>query len=42
MMVDEKKSNLKSEFEGRTFYFCSPVCKKKFDADPKKYGHPAR
>lgn len=42
MMVDEKKSNLKSEFEGRTFYFCSPVCKKKFDTDPKKYGHPAR
>ncbi len=40
MMVDERKTNLKSEYEGRTFYFCSPNCKKTFDSDPRRYGHP--
>jgi P-type Cu+ transporter len=40
MMVDEKKSNLKAEHEGREFYFCSVSCKQKFDSDPHKYGHP--
>jgi Cu+-exporting ATPase len=40
MMVDEKTSKLKSEHEGRTFYFCSQSCKTKFDADPHRYGHP--
>lgn len=39
MMVDEKKTTLKSEHEGKTFYFCSAMCKKKFDSDPHKYGH---
>lgn len=40
MMVDEKKTSLKSEHEGKAFYFCSAMCKKKFDSDPHKYGHP--
>lgn len=40
MMVDDKESSLKSEHEGVTFYFCSAACKKKFDSDPHKYGHP--
>ncbi|MFO0675461.1 MAG: YHS domain-containing protein [Polyangiaceae bacterium] len=26
----------KSEFNGKTYYFCCAGCKKKFDADPKK------
>nr|MBP7571312.1 YHS domain-containing protein [Acidobacteriota bacterium] len=30
----------KSEHEGKTYYFCSDSCKKKFDADPKKYVQP--
>lgn len=38
MMVDEK-SKLKSEHEGKTFYFCSANCKSTFDKDPHKYGH---
>ena len=41
MMVDEKKSKLKSEHEGKTFYFCSAYCKTNFDKDPHKYGHPS-
>ena len=40
MTVDEKKSNLKSEHGGTTFYFCSPSCKSAFDKDPHRYGHP--
>ncbi len=27
----------KSEYKGKTYYFCSGSCKKKFDADPQKY-----
>lgn len=40
MTVDEKKAGLKSEHEGKTFYFCSPGCKSTFDKDPHRYGHP--
>lgn len=40
MMVDEKKTKLKSEHEGKAFYFCSAGCKVTFDKDPNKYGHP--
>jgi YHS domain-containing protein len=40
MMVDEKKTKLKSDHEGQAFYFCSASCKQKFDSDPHKYGHP--
>jgi P-type Cu+ transporter len=39
MMVDEKKSKLTSEHDGRTFYFCSAGCKASFDRDPHRYGH---
>jgi Cu+-exporting ATPase len=42
MRVDEKKTNLKSEFEGTTFYFCSAGCKAAFDKDPRRYGRPLR
>jgi Cu+-exporting ATPase len=41
MMVDEKKTKLKSEHEGKTFYFCSTTCKTTLDKDPHKYGHPS-
>ena len=37
MTVDEKKSKLKSESEGKAFYFCSAACKRAFDSDPRKY-----
>ena len=39
MMVDEKTSKLKSEHEGKTFYFCSAACKSAFDRDPHKFAH---
>jgi YHS domain-containing protein len=37
MAVDEKTTQLKSEYMGKTYYFCSPGCKKSFDDDPAKY-----
>ena len=27
----------KSEYKGRTYYFCSLGCKKSFDKEPEKY-----
>ena len=37
MQVDPAKAAGKTEHQGRTYYFCSPGCKAKFDADPKQY-----
>ena len=37
MKVNEEKAAGKSEYKGKTYYFCAPICKKKFDADPGKY-----
>ena len=37
MTVDEKTAKWKSEYKGKTYYFCAPGCKKKFDSDPAKY-----
>ena len=33
--VDETAAQFKSEFEGRTYYFCTAGCKAKFDSDPR-------
>ena len=37
MMVDEKKAKLKSDYMGKTYYFCAPSCKATFDKEPAKY-----
>jgi YHS domain-containing protein len=37
MTVDEKTAKWKSVYMGKTYYFCAPGCKKKFDTDPAKY-----
>lgn len=37
MKVDPKTAAGKSEYEGNTYYFCSPGCKKSFDKDPSKF-----
>lgn len=36
MEVDEKKAAAKSEYKGKTYYFCSRGCKVAFDKDPEK------
>lgn len=37
MTVDEKTARLKSEYKGKTYYFCAPGCKKAFEDNPAKY-----
>ena len=37
MNADEKTSKLKSEYEGKTYYFCGPSCKATFEKNPAKY-----
>jgi YHS domain-containing protein len=41
MEVDEKTAKWKSEYEGKTYYFCAPTCKQKFDTNPAKYAKSA-
>lgn len=37
MKVDEKKAPAKSDYMGKTYYFCAVACKKAFDQNPAKY-----
>jgi Cu+-exporting ATPase len=37
MEVDEKTAAGQSEYQGVTYYFCSPGCKVAFDKEPEKY-----
>jgi YHS domain-containing protein len=37
MEVDEKTAKWKTEYEGKTYYFCAYTCKQKFDKNPEKY-----
>ena len=41
MQVDEKTTTNKSGYKGKTFYFCSPACKTKFDQRPEAYANKA-
>ncbi len=40
MEVDEKSSKYKSVYQGKTYYFCGPMCKLEFDENPQKYVTP--
>ena len=37
MEVDEERAPYKSEYNGKTYYFCSAACKSDFDSDPEQY-----
>lgn len=37
MEFDAEKSEHKSQFKARTYYFCCPKCKAAFDREPQKY-----
>ena len=30
-------TDLRTDYKGQTYYFCSPGCKKSFDKEPEKY-----
>ena len=37
MEIDPQTAAGQSEYQGKTYYFCSLGCKKDFDKDPQKY-----
>jgi YHS domain-containing protein len=37
MEVDKLTAQWKSEYNGQTYYFCAPGCKKSFDKEPEKF-----
>jgi len=37
MEFDERDAAAQSEFDGQAFYFCHPICKKIFDANPLRF-----
>jgi YHS domain-containing protein len=37
MEVEESKAEARSEYQGKTFYFCSESCKAEFDKDPESF-----
>jgi YHS domain-containing protein len=37
MDVDESKAAGSSVYNGKTYYFCAPGCKTRFDKEPEKY-----
>jgi Cu+-exporting ATPase len=37
MNVDEKTATSKSEYEGKTYYFCNQSCKEVFEKNPRGF-----
>ena len=37
MQIETSDAAGQSEFEGRTYYFCSSSCKEQFDANPARF-----
>ncbi|HZW85308.1 MAG TPA: YHS domain-containing protein [Nitrososphaerales archaeon] len=37
MTVDEESARLKSDFGGKTYYFCSQGCMDSFNSNPGRY-----
>jgi len=37
MVVDSSTAKFSSEYQGTTYYFCAPGCKKAFEKEPGKY-----
>jgi YHS domain-containing protein/copper chaperone CopZ len=37
MSVDTQTARFSADYEGQTYYFCAPGCKRAFEADPRRY-----
>lgn len=37
MTVEEDVATITSEYQGSTYYFCAPGCKREFDEHPERY-----
>jgi Cu+-exporting ATPase len=42
MTVSRSDVSGESTYQGKPYYFCSPGCKERFDADPARYAIAAR
>jgi Cu+-exporting ATPase len=40
MNVDPATAQHKSEYQGKTYSFCAPGCRRAFESDPQKYLDP--
>jgi P-type Cu+ transporter len=40
MEVDERLAAWKSDYEGRSYYFCSLACWRRFETEPARYADP--
>lgn len=41
MKIDAETAKYTSEYKGRTYFFCSPSCKRQFDQNPEAYLEPS-
>jgi YHS domain-containing protein len=41
MEVEERTAKFKSEYAAKIYYFCSPICKERFEKEPEKFVKPA-
>ena len=37
MQVDDQNAEAETEFQGKTYYFCSEECKVEFEQEPEQY-----
>lgn len=37
MTVSEEQAQHRSEYKGKTYYFCGKGCKERFEKEPEKY-----
>jgi YHS domain-containing protein len=42
MTVDRSKTQFRSDWGGKTYYFCGAGCKKRFDAEPESFAKASR
>ena len=42
MSVEPTTAAIKSDHQGRTFYFCAEACRRAFEADPGKFAKPRK
>lgn len=41
MTIDPAQAAARTEYEGKSYYFCSPQCQRTFRANPQKYAAPS-
>jgi YHS domain-containing protein len=37
MQIDERQASGNADYQGQTYYFCSPGCQQKFEQNPDQY-----